>query len=86
MSKVQLKDISTNNKIYPITNAQYVEGFDDKFSELNKQDEDDIKQLKERVDELGVYDDTEIKNRLNNTYTKEESDNLLYKKKMVKII
>lgn len=73
MSKVQLKDINGDKNVYPVTKSDYVEGIDDKFKELNTQDETDIKELKDKVnilenkeDKDTIYDDTYIKQQISN--------------------
>ena len=64
MSKVQLQNLDSEN-IYPITNAEYVQGFEDKFTELNKDDvelnnkqQKDIEELKNnKADKIWVTEE-----------------------------
>lgn len=50
--KVQLQDILTNDNVYPVTDAEYVEGFDSKFKQLNKDDEDLNREQQEEIEIL----------------------------------
>lgn len=74
--KVQLKDINGDKNVYPVTKSDYIEGIDDKFKELNIQDETDIKELKDKInilenkeDKDTIYDDTYIKQQISEINT-----------------
>lgn len=59
--KVQLKDINTDDNVYPVTIAEFIEGFEERFKDLNKSDEQRLQDLENKEDKDTVYDDTEIR-------------------------
>ena len=60
--KVQLKDINSDENVYPITNADFVENLEEKFKELNKSDEQRLQDLENKGDT--IYDDSEIRDEI----------------------
>ena len=59
--KIQLKDINTNDNVYPVTIAEFIEGLEDKFKDMNKSDEQRLQDLENKEDKDTVYDDTEVR-------------------------
>ena len=59
--KIQLKDINTNDNVYPVTIAEFIEGLEDKFKDMNKSDEQRLQELENKEDKDTVYDDTEVR-------------------------
>lgn len=59
--KVQLKDINTDDNVYPVTIAEFIEGFEERFKDLNKSDEQRLQDLENKEDKDTVYDDAEIR-------------------------
>lgn len=59
--KIQLKDINTDDNVYPVTIAEFIEGLEDKFKDMNKSDEQRLQELENKEDKDTVYDDTEIR-------------------------
>lgn len=69
--KVQLQDILTSDNVYPVTDAEYVEGFESKFRQLNKDDEDLNREQQEDIERLTELVN-QFKNRLDGVPTWDE--------------
>ena len=64
--KVQLQDVNTGDKVYPVTNADYVENLEEKFKQLNQSDEQRLQNLENKEDKDTIYDDTELRGEISN--------------------
>lgn len=64
--KIQLKDINSEDNVYPVTVADFIEGFEEKFKQLNQSDEERLQELENREDKDTIYDDSEIRGEITN--------------------